>query len=133
MMIRFSCLYVYFCVTVTTVHLSCKIAESDWPKESKRDPFSINEDNLLNNYYKIHCQLKNSLTGYMENHYKRTSLKSKCYIIAEGYFLYYRFLFCISFGLVRLRTFRLSAWVGADINAGVHASARRMWQSQMSQ
>ena len=35
-------------------------------------------------------------------------------------------LYILSFGLVRLRTFRLSAWVGADINAGVHARAGRM-------
>ena len=39
----------------------------------------------------------------------------------------------LSFRLVRLRTFRFSAWVCADINAGVHARAGRIWQSQMSQ
>ena len=42
-------------------------------------------------------------------------------------------LYILSFGLVRFRTFRFSAWVGADINAGVRARAGRMWQSQMSQ
>ena len=42
-------------------------------------------------------------------------------------------LYILSFGLVRLRTLRLSAWVGAHMNAGVHARARRMWQSQISQ
>ena len=35
-------------------------------------------------------------------------------------------LYILSFGLVRLRTFRLSACVGADINAGVHARAGSM-------
>ena len=35
-------------------------------------------------------------------------------------------LYILSFGLVRFRTFRLSAWVGADINAGVHVCAGRM-------
>ena len=35
-------------------------------------------------------------------------------------------LYILFFGLVRLRTFWLSAWVDADINAGVHACARRM-------
>ena len=51
-----------------------------------------------------------------------------CYIITEELFLYYHFfvLYILSFGLVRLRTFRLSAWVSADINAGVHARAGRM-------
>ena len=51
-----------------------------------------------------------------------------CYIIAEGFFFILSLfvLYILSFGLVRLRTFRLSAWVGADINAGVHARAGRM-------
>ena len=46
-----------------------------------------------------------------------------CCIIAEGFFFISSFfvLYILSFGLVRLRTFRLSAWVGADINAGVGA------------
>ena len=38
------------------------------------------------------------------------------------FFVYY----ILSFGLVRLRTFWLSAWVGADINVGVHAHVGRM-------
>ena len=50
-----------------------------------------------------------------------------CYIIAEGFFILSFFVgYILSFGLVRLRTFRLCARVGARIERG------RMWQSQMS-
>ncbi len=51
-----------------------------------------------------------------------------CYIIAGGFFFILSFfvLYILTVGLVRLRTFRLSAWVGADINAGVHACAGKM-------
>ena len=40
-----------------------------------------------------------------------------CYIIVEGFFLYYHFFvgYILSFGLVRFRTVQLSAWVGAHI------------------
>ena len=46
-----------------------------------------------------------------------------CYIIAEGFFFILSFfvLYILSFCLVRL-----SAWVGADINAGIHALTGRM-------
>ena len=39
--------------------------------------------------------------------------KDRCYIIAEGFFFILSFfvLYILPFGLVRLRTFRLSAWV----------------------
>ena len=49
--------------------------------------------------------------------------RERCYIIAEGFFFILSFfvLYILSFGLVRFRTFQLSAWVGADINVGVHA------------
>ena len=53
-----------------------------------------------------------------------TELPTKiCYIIAEGFSFILSFfvLYILSFGLVKFRAFRLSAWVGADINAGVHA------------
>ena len=42
---------------------------------------------------------------------------SMCYIIAEWFFLYYHFFvgYILSCGLVRLRTIRLSAQVGAHI------------------
>ena len=40
-----------------------------------------------------------------------------CYIIVEGFFKMFSFFvsYILSFGLVRLRTIRLSAWVGAHI------------------
>ena len=50
------------------------------------------------------------------SHQESSFIFSSCYIIAEGFFLYYPFVgYILSFGLVRLRTFRLSARVGAHI------------------
>ena len=46
---------------------------------------------------------------------------------------FFRWLYIYLSGLVRLRTFRLSATGrGTTLSAGVHARAGRMWQSQMS-
>ena len=47
-----------------------------------------------------------------------------CYIIAEGFFLHYHFFvgYILSFGLVRLRTIRLSARVGAHIERRISRS-----------
>ena len=63
--------------------------------------------------------------------------RTLCYIIAEGYFFILSFFiwYILPFGLIRLRTFRLSSWVSYvhTLSAGVHAHAGRMWQSQMSQ
>ena len=85
--------------------------------------------------YKSHERLKGQLR-------KRTKLSDSrisgsgvclCYIIAEGFFLYYHFLLVISyhsvwlglelFGLVHVQVHTLSA---------VHDRTLRMWQSQMS-
>ena len=47
----------------------------------------------------------------------KSKFSCKCYIIAEGFFLYYHFSvgYSLSFGLVRLRTIRLSAGADAHI------------------
>ena len=51
-------------------------------------------------------------------------MRKDCFYIIIFHFIYLIlsiFILYILSYLVRLRTFRLSAWVGADINAGVHA------------
>ena len=56
-----------------------------------------------------------------------------CYIITEWFFLYYHFLLVISYHSVwlGLELFDLVHIQVHTLSAGVHARARRMWQSQM--
>ena len=62
-----------------------------------------------------HCRLFNPVHTYILNMLYNCG---RIFFISSFFILY-----ILSFGLVRLRTFRLSAWVGVDINTGVPARA----------
>ena len=99
---------------------SCQV--SSWTRQLWQ---SYKEDTTFSSY-QYQCSLKGSLIKK-----KKTQ---RCYMIAEWFFLYYHFSLVIPYHsvLFGLELFYLVHVQVHTLSAGVHARARRMWQSQMS-